>query len=82
MGSITVQKKFIPVRTWMCWILGIEFKPFPALLSFDTMLTMAFFDRYFRGNFTQYPRDFIKVNMTNCDTFPEECLTTGLRQFC
>lgn len=80
--ALLCKKKIIPVRTWMCWILGIEFKPFPALLSFDTMLTMAFFNRYFRGNFTQHPRDFIKVNMTNCETFPEECLTTGLHQFC
>lgn len=81
-GSITKQKKNIPVRRWMCWILGIEFKCFPALFSFDTMLTMAPFNRYFRGNFTQHPRDFIKVNMTNCDIFPEESLTTGLHQFC
>lgn len=80
--ALLYKKKKIFLWEWMCWILGTEFKAFPALLSFDTMLTMALFNRYFRGNFIQHPRDFIKVNMTNCDNFPEESVTKGLHQFC
>lgn len=78
-------KKYIPHEQMDTLNIRIQnIKPFPALLSFDTMLTTALSNlkQVFQGSFAQHPRGFIKNNMTNCDIFPEASLTTGLHQFC